>query len=483
MAASALVGGAVLAQLESGERGILPIDSSGTLEITGIKVDVGGKNAEDARYAGWRIAQREGFKALWAKQHRRPVSEAPLLSDSTLDTLVSSINTHPDGNFEAYRAGLRIGVRPSYGSDNADLSLKLLSSAASTYDIKAADNLAQTGARPTNVVRYALGSVTPPIPANPAGGYRTFVQAGNDGAAPLPADYLYSYDKLERTADIFNLLVLPRATGQTDDDRAAVWGPASAFCRDRRAFLLVDPPMDLANTARWDTANKAAQGAQGFRSGIVADHAALYWPRVVTNDARGQPIVIDPAGTMAGVYAKTDVRRGVWKAPAGLEASLIGIRALEVAVTNLENGPTNQQAVNTLRTMAAGATSWGARTLMGYDGAPDQDYKYVPVRRLALMIEESLYRGLQFAVFEPNGETLWGQIRLAAGAFMNGLFRDGAFKGLKASDAYYVECGPSTTTPTDINLGIVNVEVGFAPLKPAEFVVIKIQQIALQAQV
>ena len=277
--------------------------------------------------------------------------------------------------------------------------------------------------------------------------------------------------------------MLPRAIGQSDDDRAAVWGPASAFCKDRRAFLLVDPPMDLANTTRWDTANKAAQGAQGFRSGIVADHAALYWPRVVTNDARGRPIVIDPAGTMAGVYAKTDVRRGVWKAPAGLDASLIGIRALEVAVTNLENGPTNQQAVNTLRTMAAGATSWGARTLMGYEGAPDQDYKYVPVRRLALMIEESLYRGLQFAVFEPNGETLWGQIRLAAGAFMNGLFRDGAFKGLKASDAYYVECGPSTTTPTDINLGIVNVEVGFAPLKPAEFVVVTIRQMAGQIEV
>lgn len=402
---------------------------------------------------------------------------------SALDILAASIANDPSGNFTARREGLRVSIRPTYGSDDADLSLRFTSPGGQAYQLQGNGGIAQTSSEPTNVVRYALGALTPAIPADPAGAYRTHVQSGNDGAAPQPADYEYSFDKLERTADIFNLMVLPRAIGQTDGDRAAVWGPASAFCQRRRAFLLVDPPMDPANAGRWKTANDAAAGAQALRSGLVADHAALYWPRVVTSDARGKPITIDPSGTMAGVYARTDVRRGVWKAPAGLEASLTGVRSLELAVTDMENGPTNQQAVNTLRILSPGATSWGARTMLGYDGAADQDYRYVPVRRLALMIEESLYRGLQFAVFEPNGETLWGQIRLAAGSFMDGLFRQGAFKGLKASDAYYVACGPTTTSPADIALGIVNVEVGFAPLRPAEFVVVTVRQLVGQVEV
>jgi hypothetical protein len=118
----------------------------------------------------------------------------------------------------------------------------------------------------------------------------------------------------------------------------------------------------------------------------------------------------------------------------------------------------------------------------GFDNSGNDDYKYVPIRRLALYVEESLYRGLKFAVFEPNDEPLWAQIRLAAGAFMNNLFRQGAFQGRKASEAYFVKADSETTTQNDINLGIVNVVVGFAPLKPAEFVVITIQQKAGEIQ-
>lgn len=401
-----------------------------------------------------------------------------------LDAIVTSINGVANSPFQAYRAGMRIGVRPLYGNQDADLALAMTSSGA--FKLEGAGNIAQTGARPTNVAAYGLGLPLPAAPAAPGGAYRTATQAGNDGEPPLLADYEYSWDRLERAADIFNLMILPRGQGmtfrQTDADRAAIWGHASAFCQRRRAFLIVDPPSD-PGPGQWQTANAAAAGVLAMRSGVVVDHAALYWPRVVSFDAKGKPITIDPSGTMAGVYAKTDQRRGIWKAPAGLEAALIGVQKLEYAVTNPENGVTNPQAINTLRTMVSGATSWGARTLIGYDGAPDQDYKYVPVRRLALFIEESLYRGLQFAVFEPNGETLWGQIRLAAGAFMNGLFRQGAFKGLKSSDAYYVACDASTTTQTDINLGQVNVEVGFAPLKPAEFVIVTIKQMAGQIEV
>ena len=122
---------------------------------------------------------------------------------------------------------------------------------------------------------------------------------------------------------------------------------------------------------------------------------------------------------------------------------------------------------------------WGARTLQGDDRLA-AEWKYIPVRRLALFIEESLYRGTQWVVFEPNDEPLWAQIRLNVGAFMHNLFRQGAFQGTTPREAYFVKCDKETTTQNDINLGIVNILVGFAPLKPAEFVIIKIQQMAGQ---
>ena len=181
--------------------------------------------------------------------------------------------------------------------------------------------------------------------------------------------------------------------------------------------------------------------------------------------------------------SRTDTRRGVWKAPAGLEASILGATGLEYLVSDVENGVTNPQAINTLRRFFSGAVVWGSRTMAGFDNSGESDYNQIPVRRTALFIEESLYRGLQFAVFEPNDEPLWAQIRLAAGAFMQNLFRQGAFQGSKASDAYEVRCDASTTTQNDINLGRVNVIVAFAPLRPAEFVVLTVRQLAGQVQV
>ena len=181
--------------------------------------------------------------------------------------------------------------------------------------------------------------------------------------------------------------------------------------------------------------------------------------------------------------ARIDSSRGVWKAPAGTEATIRGVRGVEHSMSDGENGLINPQAVNALRVFPAAVVSWGARTMVGFNNSGNDDYKYVPVRRLALFMEESLYRGLQFAVFEPNDEPLWAQIRLAAGAFMNSLFRQGAFQGQKASDAYFVKVDSETTTQNDINLGIVNVVIGFAPLKPAEFVIITLQQRAGQVSV
>jgi len=187
-----------------------------------------------------------------------------------------------------------------------------------------------------------------------------------------------------------------------------------------------------------------------------------------------------PCGAVAGVFARTDAARGVWKAPAGLEATVNGVSQVKVPLTDAENGQLNQLGINCIRTFPlAGSVVWGARTLRGADQLADE-YKYIPVRRTALYIESSLYQGLQWAVFEPNDEPLWAQIRLNVGAFMQNMFRQGAFQGSTPRDAYFVKCDKETTTQNDVNLGVVNVIVGFAPLKPAEFVIITIQQMAGQ---
>jgi len=215
-------------------------------------------------------------------------------------------------------------------------------------------------------------------------------------------------------------------------------------------------------------------------TGDAARNAALYFPRVRESDPLrdGQPDIFVPCGIIAGVVARTDVNRGVWKAPAGLDAAINGVQALQVNLNDDENGMLNPLGINCLRTFPVfGTVVWGARTARGADQLAD-DYKYVPVRRLALFMEESLYRGTQWVVFEPNDEPLWSQIRLNVGAFMHNLFVQGAFQGQTPADAYFVRCDKNTTTQNDINLGIVNIVVGFAPLKPAEFVILQIQQIA-----
>ncbi len=288
---------------------------------------------------------------------------------------------------------------------------------------------------------------------------------------------LYALEK----ADLFNLLCIPpyKATaGIADQDvDAALIGEAAKYCEDRRAFLIIDPPSD------WDETADAKAGVATI--GTKSKNAALYFPRLRQANPLHDGLieVFAPSGAIAGVMARTDAARGVWKAPAGLEATLNGTVGLSVSLTDGENGELNPLGVNCLRSFpAAGNIVWGARTLRGDDRLASE-WKYIPVRRLALFIEETLFRGTQWVVFEPNDEPLWAQIRLNVGAFMHSLFIDGAFQGASPREAYFVKCSHETTTQTDIDNGIVNIEVGFAPLKPAEFVVIKIQQIALQAQV
>jgi phage tail sheath protein FI len=242
-------------------------------------------------------------------------------------------------------------------------------------------------------------------------------------------------------------------------------------------LLLMDGPTDWKSV---QTATSPTSGVNSLRVGLVKDHSALFYPRVLVND-NGLRKAVGASGAIAGLMARIDSTRGVWKAPAGTEADLRGVAGLELVFSDGENGVLNPRGINTLRSFPTGIVNWGARTMDGDDDF-GSEWKYIPVRRLALFIEESLYRGTQWVVFEPNDEPLWAQIRLNVGAFMNNLFRQGAFQGLTPREAYFVKCDSETTTQNDINLGVVNILVGFAPLKPAEFVIIKLQQMAGQIQ-
>jgi len=291
---------------------------------------------------------------------------------------------------------------------------------------------------------------------------------------------LYQLEKI--SPEIFNLLCIPDAVTLSPDAMKDVYGAATTYVRGKRAFLLIDIPANenIKTVNDW-IATDDYKNVDALRD----DYAAAYFPRISIadpeNDYRRRDFAA--SGTLAGIYARTDSNRGVWKAPAGVDANLRGSAEPALEVNDLENGQLNQQAINVVRAFPGyGNVSWGARTLDGTD-AMASEWKYIPVRRTALFIEESLYQGLKWVVFEPNDEKLWGQIRLNVGAFMHTLFRRGAFQGTSPRDAYFVKCDKDTTTQTDINSGIVNIWVGFAPLKPAEFVVIQIQQMAGQIEV
>jgi phage tail sheath protein FI len=282
-------------------------------------------------------------------------------------------------------------------------------------------------------------------------------------------------------ADLFNLLYIPPFT-QEDDVDPGTLGEALAYSKRRRAVLLVDAPSGWDSVA--DVVADTRNETDSLTNSLRDENAAIFWPRLLIPDPlkENRTQAFAPCAAVAGVFARTDAQRGVWKAPAGIEANLRGGRGLSVRVTDPEQGQINPLGINTLRTFPViGSVVWGTRTLRGADILASE-WKYLPVRRLALYLEESLYRGTQWAVFEPNDEALWSQIRLNIGAFMQNLFRQGAFKGKTPQQAYYVKCDNETTTQNDIDSGIVNILVGFAPLKPAEFVVLKFEQMAGQVQ-
>jgi phage tail sheath protein FI len=372
------------------------------------------------------------------------------------------------GNFASELGAADTKITIAAGSPNSALSMLSLNSGVTA-----------------NVARYVLGK-----------GRTTLAQkaavAGVDGVTlPKTADLvgkeadftgIYALEKI----DLFNMLSLPDATradpGNPNKLDANVspndiYAAAMTYCQKRRAFLLIDPPPevnDVDSATDWKSSDLTVHEKDG----------AAFFPRLRLPDPLNdfQLRTFAPSGVVAGLYARIDANRGVWKAPAGTEATLNGVQGLVYKLTDAENGALNPLGLNCFRNFPIyGNVSWGARTLVGSD-AEGSEWKYVPVRRLALYIEESLFRGTKWVVFEPNDEPLWAQIRLNVGAFMNTLFRQGAFQGKTPREAYLVKCDKETTTQDDINRGIVNILVGFAPLKPAEFVIIKIQQLAGQIQ-
>jgi uncharacterized protein len=282
---------------------------------------------------------------------------------------------------------------------------------------------------------------------------------------------IYALDKV----DLFNLLCIPR-TPADDAELARLYPAAALYCLKRRAMLIVDPPKawsEQAAQGKFDQIHLADLGIDGPQ--LEARNCAVYFPGIKKLDPdTGQTGIFPACGAVAGIFAASDSAHGVWKAAAGITAVIGGAEGLEFNLTDEQNGELNALGINCLRNFPrVGPVVWGAHTLRGADILADE-YKYIPVRRLVLFIEESLYRGTQFAVFEPNDEALWSQLRLSISAFMADLARQGAFYN------YYVTCDSTTTTPADVGLGVLNIIVGIAPMYPAEFIVLQIQQWAGQ---
>jgi phage tail sheath protein FI len=316
--------------------------------------------------------------------------------------------------------------------------------------------------------RYLLGDHSPiDAVAGPVLG----ITAGSDGD-PVISDvpYINALSRLDDKQDV-SLLVIPGIASPS------LFGDAISYCENRSlsdCFFIGDVPQDVDTVAE----------AQGFVGSISPknSYGALYMPWVLMNDPTGlsaEPLPVPPSGFLAGLYAKTDAQRGVWKAPAGTAAALSGSTGLTVRLTDVQQGELNPTPyhVNVLREFAAsGRVIWGARTITS-----DAEWNYIPVRRMAILLRVSIYRGIQWAVFEPNDAPLWAQLRLNITSFMMTLYRRGAFQGSTPADAFFVKVDSETTTQDDINSGIVNIQIGFAPLKPAEFVMVQISQKAGQS--
>jgi len=323
---------------------------------------------------------------------------------------------------------------------------------------------------PRSLLGYALGHFFD------NGGTHAFVLriVGDDGDAVSPSDPAF-VQALEavfasggpiETIERFNLICVP---GLAD---AAAIAMLQAKAVARRAFLIAD--------CEESATTESVADSLAAMTGANAAYAALYFPWVLAPDQlqNNASRAFPPSGFVAGIYARTDVTRGVWKAPAGTEACLSGAKTVTVTFRDTDQDWLNSRGINCLRDFpASGLVVWGARTLAGSDAAAS-DWKYVNLRRLAIFLEDSIRDGTKWAAFEPNGELLWAKLRASIDAFTLGLWRSGALQGSSASSAWFVRCDATTMTQADIDNGLVNVVIGVAVAKPAEFVIIRITLLA-----
>lgn len=388
---------------------------------------------------------------------------------------------------DATRFSLLVVQTPSVGVENTIESFPNLSMLATDPQFRTVDSVINDVRTGSQLIRISGVSVVPgaqPAPnamLTPGVPPPYVIGGGADGSVLQPgsADFHTALNSdgsgsggvhLLDTVSIFNLLCVP---GENDPTTIS---NLQGYCHDERAFYIVD-------CAQADSFASLQNGPPATITGPNSINSAFYFPWVNAPDPlqQGRIHPFPPCGFVAGLYAATDATRGVWKAPAGIDAGLTGESGLTTVLTDPQNGTLNIQAINCLRSFPVyGDIIWGARTLRGNDQV-GSEWKYVPIRRTALFLESSLYNGTQWVVFEPNDETLWGQIRMNIGAFMQDLFLKGAFQGTTPQQAYFVKCDGDNNPQSSIDLGIVNILVGFAPLFPAEFVVIQIQQ-QLQTQ-
>lgn len=389
---------------------------------------------------------------------------------STLDVAFTAFTCSVETVAGAQRLVLQSGTNTGAGTENPTSSVRIQNAAtnnAATQLKLGAGNGgrsedARAVRRPANADAIQIGDAAIAGPV-------TAVTAGTDGTATLnELSFSAAFSRLDNKTD-FSLLAVP------GENTTVMVDEGMNYCQKR-------PLQDVFYVGEMTETDDTPQEAEAFRQKLTKpnSYGAVYFPWIQALDPSGksaEPILLPPSGYIAGLYARIDASRGVWKAPAGTEASLGGAVGLAADLTDVQHGNLNPLNVNVIRRFAAaGIVAFGARTVTS-----DPEWKYVPVRRIAIMLRVSIYYGIQWAVFEPNDEPLWSQLRLNINAFMMTLFRQGAFQGATPSQAFFVKCDAETTTQADIDLGIVNVLVGFAPLKPAEFVVVKISQKAGQS--
>jgi uncharacterized protein len=448
-----------------------------------------------------------------------PPTPGPATAGLTLGGGAGAI-TFAAANQGAWGSNIWVQIVPS--SDGAADNFKLLVAYGSTLAeaqgnvVEAYDGVTYSGSptllpgaiHPGSYARALVNSrseyiaITGDFTAHPATSVLTPLTGGSDGdtravnflGAPAPDNTvtgkgIYALDKI---TDV-NIIAIP---GQGD---IATVNGGMEYCNNQRpledCFFIGDVGSIVDGSgatnvpaARRDdatpTVNTIALARAFATSGIngtlidkaAGDYGAVYFPWVYAPDpigaGRNPRILLPPSGFLAGIYARIDNSRGVFKAPAGTEAGIAGALAPFVNTSDPEQDQLNPVMVNVLRTVpGSGLVVWGARTI-----GSDASWRYVPVRRMAIFLRVSIYNGIQWAVFEPNDEPLWASLRLNIRSFMLTQFRAGAFQGGKPDDAFFVKCDSSTTTQQDIDNGVVNILVGFAPLKPAEFVVLKLSQ-------